>query len=590
VIRRALLRLAVGALAFAGVELHADDRPSPQTAPRQMVSAASPLAVEAGLAMLEAGGNAVDAAVAVAMVLGFVEAPEIGIGGGGFLLWRDGRSGEIVVHDGRETAPAVAAPERFSLFGRPVPIWVAVPTGRAVGVPGLVAMLGQAHRDHGVLPWAELLQPAIELAEAGVPMPPRLREQVAETPTLAWFVDTRRFFRQQAAARPPRLRNPELAQTLRVLADQGPGALYRGTPADAIVQRAGGRALWASDMTLEDLARYQARIREPVCAAYRQWQVCGPPPPSSGGVTVLQILGMLEHFPIGGLDPQGADAIHLIAEASRLAFADRERYIGDPDFAEVPVEGLLDPAYLAARATLIRRDRAMTEVAPGDPHRPPRGGSNEAGSAWSGQEPLTIGAVSPGRFLRDRKSVRSGGTSHFSIVDGEGNAVALTGSIEAPFGARRMAGGFLLNNQLTDFSFRPDLGDHAHPNAVAGGKRPRSSMAPMIVVDAQGRTRLVIGARGGSRIIGYVARTMMAVLDWGMSVEEAVALPHYLHRGEHLELESGTPLAARRTDLEALGHSVREYRLTSGLHGVEWVDGRLRGAADPRLDGVARGH
>ncbi|MGL1833101.1 gamma-glutamyltransferase [Rhodocyclaceae bacterium SMB388] len=537
-----------------------------RTAARHMVSAAHPLAVEIGLDTLRRGGHAVDAAVAVQMALGFLEAPETGIGGGGFLLLRDASTGELQFFDGRETAPAAATPDRFTLFGRPLPLWATVPSGRAVGVPGLVAMLGEAHAAHGRLPWSELLQPTIALARAGVDMPARLQRQVAEDPSLWLFGDMRRYFVAQARAEPPRLRNPALADTLAALAEQGPAHLYHGDIAEAIVARAAGRWPWPGDLGRDDLADYRAQLRDPICSPYRRWIVCGAPPPSSGGIALAQILGVLEHFPMADYGPDSAIGIHLIAEASRLAFADRERHVGDPDHIDVPVTGLADRDYLRARAALIDPNKAMSRALPGEPGQ--AAVIREAGHAMQAER---------------------GGTSHFSVVDAQGNMVALTSSIEAPFGARMMTDGFLLNNQLTDFSFSAERHRHPHPNAVGPGKRPRSSMSPVIVLERDGTPRLVLGSRGGSRIIGHVARTLIAMLDWDMDIQHAIALPNFVHRGDRLELERGSPIVRHRRALEALGHEVAEVRMTSGLHGIERIAEGWRGGADPRQDGVARG-
>ena len=569
-IRAAVLILLVGA---AGCQRAAPPPEPPSArqpatereASRHLVSAAHPLAVEAGLQALRRGGNAVDAAVAVQFVLGLVEAPETGIGGGGFLLLFDAPGGKVRFFDGRETAPAAAGPERFTVLGLPMPAWLAIPSGRAVGVPGLVAMLAMAHAEHGRLPWAELLEPAIRLAEEGVPMPGRLQAQSRGDFSLRLFADTRAAFAVPAGAAAPELRNPDYAATLRVLAERGPGAFYDGEIAVALVERAGQRRPLGSDMTLADLASYAALERPPVCGPYRQWTVCGAPPPSSGGIAVLQILGMLERFDLAALGAGSAEAMHLVVEAHRLAFADRDHYLGDPDFVAIPVAGLLDADYLRRRSILMSPDRALDRALPGEPQGAPAGGA----------------VVRP--------SASPGGTSHFTIVDGEGNVAALTSSIEAPFGSRMMSGGFLLNNQLTDFSFRPRAGERALPNAVAPGKRPRSSMSPVIVFDAEGQVRLAVGARGGPRIVGYVVKTLVAALDWELEIQEAINLPNFAHAGGRVELERNTPLAARAAEFSARGHKVRVAELASGLHGIERSATGWRGGADPRLDGVARG-
>lgn len=531
-----------------------------------MVAAAHPAAVEAGLHALRRGGHAVDAAIATQMVLSFIEAPETGIGGGGYLLLHQSDNGQTRVYDGRETAPAAAQPDRFQILGVDMPLVLAIPSSSSVGVPGLVAMLAEAHREHGRLPWADLFDPAIYLAEQGLPMPLRLQRQIQQDWSLRLFADTRQFFRRQAGNEPALLRNPKLADTLRTIADRGAEAFYTGAIADRLLQRLDSARWGANDMTSTDLATYQTVNRASICRPYRQWTVCGAPPSSSGGVTVLQILGMLEHFDMRALEPNSAVALHLIAESSRLAFADRNHYIGDPAYVDVPVDALLDPAYLRQRASLILPDTAMPDVHPGEP-----------------------GYRTEIKEFEIEPEADERGTSHFSIVDAQGNLLALTSSNEAPFGSRMLSQGFVLNNQLTDFSFSPTLNGAIHPNAVAGGKRPRSSMAPTMVFDALGRPRLIIGSRGGSRIIGYVVKSLIGVLDWDMDVQTAITLPNALDRGLGLELEAGTVLETVAPELAAMGHEVSIKPMTSGLHGIERVNGDWRGGADPRLDGVARG-
>ncbi|WP_339649675.1 gamma-glutamyltransferase [Halopseudomonas pelagia] len=531
-----------------------------------MIAAAHPLAVEAGLEVLREGGHAVDAAIAVQMVLGFIESPETGLGGGGFLLLHQADYHHPVIYDGRETAPAAAQADRFQWMGMQLPLAAAIPSGASIGVPGLVSMLAMAHKEHGRLPWARLLAPAIKLADEGLPMPLRLQKQIASDASLRLFSDTRSYYRQQAGAERPRLQNPALAATLRQLAEQGPQAFYQGPIAEKLIERV-TKARWGgSDMTITDLNSYTALKRDAVCAPYREWTLCGAPPPSSGGITVLQIMGILEHFDLGSLKPGSPEALHLVSEASRLAFADRNSYIGDPDFVEVPTHALLDRDYLQQRALLINPQQALANIHPGEPGK--RVEMREFELAPDAQER---------------------GTSHFSIVDAQGNLLALTSSNEAPFGSRMLSQGFVLNNQLTDFSFDPQLGQKPHPNAVAGGKRPRSSMAPIVVLDANGEPRLVIGSRGGSRIIGYLVKALIGVLDWELDVQDAIALPNHLDRGLGLEIEAGTVLEQQQSALTRLGHKVQVVPMTSGLHGIERVDGRWRGAADPRLDGVALG-
>ena len=528
----------------------------------EVVVAAHPLAAEAGLAVLERGGNAMDAAVTVQAVLAVVEPQETGIAGGGFLLHLDAVSGAVHFFDGRETAPAAARPERFLVANRwPLPFWLAVVSGRAVGAPGLLPMLEQAHAAHGTLPWAELMEPAIEIAEAGLPFPGRLRRQVLADRSLQLFAGTRDLAAAARSGEP--WRHPELAEVLRRIAAEGAAALQRGELADNLVGATRGGWL-PGDLTRDDLAAYRPQRREPVCGRYRQWTLCSAPPPSSGGIALLQALGMLERFDLPALDAVSVQAVHLIAEASRLAFADRQRYIGDPDFVPVPVAGLIDPDYLAERAALIDLSRAMVVPPPGVP-----GVTPEVEDA----PPL--------------EPDPEHGTTHFSIVDRNGNAVALTSSIEAPFGARRRVDGYLLNNQLADFDFRPLRDGAPAANAVAPGKRPRSSMSPTFVFDGDGELVLVVGSRGGSRIIGYVLKVLIGVLDWNLPLADAIALPNLVHRGQRLEIEADTVLVGLAPALEALGHRVQVRVLESGLHGIERIDAGWRGAADPRMDGAA---
>ncbi len=550
----------------SGDNAMAEQRPISQPADRFMVTAAHPLAVQAGVDVLREGGTAMDAAIAVQMVLGFVEPPESGIGGGGFLLYHDHRSGAHF-YDGREVAPAAVEEEHFTLLGRAMPLSLAVVSGRSVGVPGLLSMLEHAHRRHGSLPWSRLFETAIQHAEQGIAMPDRLQQQIRQDRSLRLFGDTRRYFVRQSRDAAPRLRNPDLAQTLRQIADQGADAFYGGDIGARFVARARARWPLSSRITTDDLKAYTPLERTPQCGSYRDWTICGPPPPSSAGIALIQMLGILEHFPISELAPDSTAAMHLIAEASRLAFADRNRYVGDPAFSEVPTAGLVDPAYLQARAALIDPSRAMTSVLPGVP----AGGDSEHALGVPPED-------------------ETFGTTHLSIVDTQGNVAALTSSNESPFGTRMMVDGYIINNQLTDFTFTAHLPDGSeHPNAPAAGKRPRSSMAPVIVLDRDGNVRLVIGSRGGARIIGYVLKVLIGVLDWDMTLQQAIDLPNFLHRGVAFELEQGTPIARHRDVLRSMGHTVSVTALTSGLHGIERVENQWRGGADPRLDGIAAG-
>jgi gamma-glutamyltranspeptidase/glutathione hydrolase len=535
----------------------------PTRAARQMVVAANPLAAEAGREILRAGGTAIDAAIAAELVLNLVEPQSSGIGGGAFLLHYDGRSGAVAAYDGRETAPAAATPDLFlTAAGQPMEFWDAVVGGRSVGVPGLVRMLELAHRAHGRLPWARLFEPAIALAESGFAVSPRLHALIAEDPYLKLYPATAAYFTDAGGAplaAGSRLRNPAFAATLRRIARDGADAFYSGPIAAAIVAAVQGAAPNPGGLSLADLAGYQAKHREALCAPYRAWRVCGMPPPTSGGVAVLQILGLLERFDMPALAPDSAAAWHLITEASRLAFADRDRFLADADFVPVPVQQLLAPDYLARRSALIAPDASLGTAEPGLP-------------AQNGAMPVQHDPPS---------------TTHLVVVDAAGNAVSMTASIESAFGARLMAAGFLLNNELTDFSFRPDIDGRPVANRVEPGKRPRSSMAPTIALAGDGRLALAVGSPGGSRIIGYVVKALVATLDWGLDIQAAIDLPNVVNRNGASEVEEGA--AALAAGLTAAGGEVKLVPLNSGLHGIVVTAAGLTGAADRRREGVALG-
>jgi gamma-glutamyltranspeptidase/glutathione hydrolase len=529
--------------------------PAGRAEPQAMVAAANPMAVEAGLEVLRRGGSAVDAAIAVQMVLGVVEPQASGIGGGGFLLHYDGVTRAITVHDGRETAPAGASPTMFlGADGKPLGVLAAVISGISVGVPGVVAMLEQAHKEHGKLPWATLFQPAIDKARNGFPTPPRLAARLqgmpADDPGIrAVYFNADGSPKKQGE----RISNPELAATMRLVAEQGPRAFYEGDIAREMVERV-HEHVRPGTLSLADLANYKPVKREPVCGPYRVWIVCGMGPPSSGGIATLQVLGLLEPFELWKDKPNDIRSLHLIAEASRLAFADRNRYVADPAFVAVPVTGLLSPAYLDERRKLMSPDRSMGEVGPGVP---------------------------PGYVER--------GTSHMSIVDRWGNAVAFTTTIEAPFGAGMMVRGFILNNELTDFSAQPEIGGKPVANRVQPGKRPRSSMSPTFVLDRDRKLVMALGSAGGARIIGDTLQTLIGVLDWNLPMQDAISLPRVLRANGPTELEQGTGVAGQADALRAMGHQVQVRRHEGGLAGIRRFEDGWQGGADPRRDGVALG-
>lgn len=535
--------------------------------PRSMVVTAHPLATAAALEMLRAGGGALDAAVAAQMVLNVVEPQSSGIGGGGFLLHYAAAGREVMAYDGRETAPTAAGPERFlDPSGAPLPFAEAMVGGASVGVPGLLAMLEMAHRDHGRLPWGRLLDPAIRLAEAGFPVSPRLHALLAGERHLAGNAAARALFFDTGGAplaEGALLRNPELARVFRRIAREGSGAFYRGSLAGEMAAAVRGHPTRPGDLSEADLAAYRAQRRPALCRTYRGYRVCGMPPPSSGGVTTLQILGLLERLAPLPEGPMAPLAAHRFAEAGRLAYADRARYLADADFVPVPVAGLLDPDYLARRAALVDDGFSLGRAPAGEPPA--------AGLRAMGQE-------------AERPS-----TTHLSIVDGEGNGVALTSSIENAFGSRILVRGFLLNNQLTDFSFLPGSLGRPVANRVEPGKRPRSSMAPTLVFDARGRLYALLGSPGGSRIINYVARALTALLDWRLPPQQVVALPHVGSRNGDTELERGTQAEALAAPLRARGHPIAIVDMTSGLHLIVRGDGGWLGAADPRREGQAQG-
>lgn len=542
------------------------------TARRHMVVAANPLAVQAGLEVLRRGGNAVDAAVAVQAVLGLAEPQSSGLGGGAFMLLAE-PGGKLTTYDGREVAGAAVTPNLFiGADGKPMGFLDTLPQGRAVGVPGVVAMLAQAHAAHGKLPWGPLFQPAIDLADAGVPAWPRMvgvltdwRRVMGKSP------DLNHVYYKDGAGPPAlgeRVPMPEQAISLRLLAAAGPDAFYRGPIAKAIVsrlQQAAGDS-GAPVLTLEDMARYRAVERDGICVPYRTWKVCGMAPPSAGGVAILQILGMLSQYDLRAMGKDDPKAWHLLMEASRRAHADREAHVGDPDKVPVPTRGLIDGGYIASRAAGIDPARAATGAVP------------------PGEPPFRTGALFP---AADGPDVPS--TSHFSIVDDEGRMVSMTSSVEFAFGSGLIAGGFVLNNQMTDFTFVPTKNGKPVANAPAPGKRPRSSMAPTVVFDRDGTPVLAVGSPGGTAIIGYVAEALVAMLDWDLDPQAAVSLPILLNRNGATQIESGPAADALASALAAMGHEVKRDAVNSGIHAIRITPAGIQGGADPRRDGVAMG-
>lgn len=535
-------------------------------ADRHMVVAANPLASQAGLAVLDQGGSAADAAIAMQLVLGLVEPQSSGLGGGGFALAYGADDGVLRAFDGRETAPASARPDRFLQNGKPMPFRHAMNSGLSVGIPGLVALLGELHARHGVLPWSQLFTPAIRLAREGFPVSPRMHsllegsDGLRDSPTAGPH-----FYDAKGQPWPVGhiLRNPAYADTLELLAQAGPDAFYHGAIPLAIVQAVASHDM-PGQLTLDDFAAYEVRVGDALCMPYRRYQLCGSPPPGSGALAVMQMLGMLQHTPLAALAPASVDAIHYFSEAGRLAFADRDRYVADPGFVEVPVDGMLDAAYLKARASGIRADTSLGVAAPGvPPGAPPRAPDTTQEQA---------------------------STTHLVAVDAWGNAVSMTSSVESAFGNKQMVGGFLLNNQLTDFALAPAAADGAPlANRVEPGKRPRSSMAPMVVM-ADGEPYFLVGSPGGSAIINFVAKAMVGVLDWNLSVQQAFDAPHYGSRNRATELEAGRFDDKVLAALRERGHEVREQAFPSGLHGIlRLPDGRLQGGADPRREGLALG-
>ncbi len=533
-----------------------------------LVSAANPLAAAAGLEMLKQGGSAADAAAATMLALTVVEPQSSGIGGGGFLVYQPA-AGRLVTIDGREKAPAVASPKQFlKADGTPLSFADAATGGRSVGVPGNIRLIAEAHKRWGKLKWAALFQPAIRLAEGFTVSPALARFAAFGRDGVSKDAEASALYLPggQPIAAGTRLANPALAATLRSIAARGPDAFYKGPVAAAIVAKVNGAANNPTGMTLADLAAYRAEVRAPVCGKYRAFTVCGMGPPSSGAVGVLQMLGQLERFDMKALGKDNPVAWHLFAESQRLAYADRDKWIGDPGFVAVPVAGLIEPRYIASRSALITPTARIATAEAGMPAgAPPR-------------------AAAPDNEVA--------GTTNFAVADAQGAMLTYTSTIERTFGSGLVTGGFALNNELTDFNFAPtDKADAAlAANRVQPGKRPRSSMSPTIVYDASGKAILAIGAAGGTTIIAQVTKAIIGVLDWGLPVQDAIALPQLFAIDNRLAVEKGSTLETMIPALAALGHTPVAATLPLKLNGVERTADGWRGGADPRSEGRVSGY
>ncbi|RCK36688.1 gamma-glutamyltransferase [Thalassospira profundimaris] len=534
-----------------------------------MISAANPLAVKAGADILRQGGNAIDAMVTIQTMLGLVEPQSSGLGGGAFLVYFDATTGSLTTMDGRETAPMAANPTLFQdENGEPLKFYDAVVGGRSVGTPGTPALLKTAHEKWGQLEWPALLTPAITRAENGFEISERLASLIASDQEKLSRDPVARSYFFDAAGKPRTegslLRNPDYATTLRDMAQNGTQGFYFGTIAKDIVEKVQGASWNPGVLSLRDFASYQVKERKPVCSGYRGYEICGMGPPSSGALTVGQILGLIEPFDIATLGPDAAESWRLIGDASRLAFADRGRYMADIDFVPMPLTGLLDKAYLAERAELLKGNTAL--------------GSVDAG----------LPSFSHAMRLVDDEAIELPSTSHFSIVDSYGNVVSMTTTVENGFGSRLMVNGFMLNNELTDFSFRTHKDGVPIANRLEPGKRPRSSMAPTIVMK-DNKPFVAVGSPGGSRIIGYVAQSVIAMIDWKMPPQDAINMPHLVNRFGTFDIEAGTKAEALKPELEAMGFKTSVQDLNSGIHAIMITENGLIGGADPRREGIVIG-
>ena len=534
-----------------------------------MIAAANPYASEAGFNILKQGGSAVDAAIAVQLVLTLVEPQSSGIGGGAFILHWNKNKQHLTTFDGRETAPKAATAEMFlDIQGNAIPWIKAVVGGQSIGVPGVLKALKKAHDKFGKLPWQDLFIDAIELADHGFIVSPRLEKLLTMefNPGVSQLSESKSYFFPggNVIKAGSLLKNKKLAKVYQSLAKEGIDTFYHGWIAKKIVAAVQQSVVAPGRLSLDDLANYQAKQSPAVCGRYHQFNVCGMGPPSSGGVTVIQTLGQLESFNLSQFTPNDPQAVHLFTQSSRLAFADRNKYIADDDFVNVPLKGLLDRRYLASRAQLISKNKDM-------------------GKAVAGQPSGSLAQA-------DDIAYEMPSTSHIAIVDGEGNAISMTTSIEMAFGSAVMVEGFLLNNQLTDFSLRPNSNGVPIANRIEPLKRPRSSMAPTMVFNQDNSLKLVVGSPGGSRIINYVTQTIIGVLDWQLDPQTAINLPNVTNRNKVTTLEKETSIVDLKPLLEAMGHKISIRNLNSGLQAIEVTKEGLLGGADPRREGLVLAH
>ncbi len=534
-----------------------------------MIVTADPIATQAGFDILSRGGSAADAAFAAQLVLGLVEPQSSGLGGGGFALYWDAETQKLTSYDGRETAPASAREDMFLTRGAPMDFHDAATGGHAVGVPGLPALLDKLYADHGIIPRDDIFQPAFELSKYGFIASPRLSKLIAENKEhFRFFKSAQDYFLPNDGAPiddHQNITNGDYNDLLFEYRSKGADIFYKGQIADDIIATVNEAWFHPGAMVKDDFTSYEVKMRDPVCGKYHEYKVCSMGEPSSGGLAIIQALQMLARFDLAQMSQDDPKAWHLIAEASNMAFADRNLYVADPDVVETPGDSLINPAYTAVRSSLINQDYAQNNISAGIPF------------GW--QKDKNAADV----------RTKNTGTTHISVIDKYGNALSLTSSIETAFGAKMMVNGFLLNNQLTDFSFVPEIDGEKVANRVQAGKRPRSSMSPVIVFDKANKPVMIIGSAGGSRIIGYVLQRIIAVLDWDMPIDQAMAMPNIVSRGGDIEIEVDKDLPFDLEALQATGHSIVRAEMNSGLTGLYFKDQTWRGAADPRREGVAMG-